>query len=56
MSLKIWSYFQDEGHLDPNFKIFILTIRRKWLLFQFFCRYICIHTLILTEVQNERMS
>ena len=48
--------FQDEGHLDVNFLIYFLTIYCKCLLFQFFSCGIPMHILILTGVQNGRIS
>ena len=46
--------FEDEDHLDINFLIYILTIYREWLLFQFFSHGISIHIAILTDVQIGR--
>ena len=35
----LWSLIlQDEGHLDTNFLIYILTFYHEYLLFQFFSR------------------
>ena len=45
--------FQDEGHLDANFLIYILTIYSECLHFQFLARGI---RGILTGVQNGRMT
>ena len=46
--------FEDEDHLDVNFLIYILTIYREWLLFQFFSHGISMHIAILTDVQIGR--
>ena len=48
--------FKDEGHVDANFLIYILTIYREFLRFQFFSRVIRMHTLTLTVVQNTPIS
>ena len=48
--------FKDEGHVDANFLIYILTIYREFLRFQFFSRLIRMHTLTLTVVQNAPIS
>ena len=44
--------FQDEGHLDANFWIYILTIYSECFLFQFFNCDIHMHIAIRTGVQN----
>ena len=64
--VKKWSYFdknvhlklhlQDEGHLYVNFLISMITIYCTYLLFLFFSRGIRIHILMLTGIQNERIS
>ena len=61
--VKKWLYFekkcinyQNEGHLDVNFLIYILTIYGEYLMFQFFSRGIRTHIAILTGVQNGRIS
>ena len=48
--------FQDEGHLDANFLIYILTIYCECLLFQFFNRDVRMHIPVLTGVQNGYIS
>ena len=48
--------FQNEGHLDANFLIYILTINRECLLFQLFIRGIRMHISILTGVQIGYIS
>ena len=46
--------FEDEGHLDVDVLIYILTIYRECLLFQFFSHGISMYIAILTEVQIGR--
>ena len=48
--------FQDEGHLDSNFLIDILTTHRECLLFQFLSRDICMDIATLTGVQKEHIN
>ena len=47
--------FCDEGHLYANLLIFVLTIYRKCLLFQFFSRGIQTHITNLTGFQKKRI-
>ena len=48
--------FHEEGHLLANFLFYILTICRKYFLFQFLSCTIHRHIPILTGVQNGRIS
>ena len=48
--------FHNEGHLYANFLFYILTIYRKYFLFQFLCCAIRRHIPILTGFQNQCRS
>ena len=47
---------KDDGHLDANFLISILTIYRKCSLFQLFSLGIRFHISVLKEVQKRLVS
>ena len=48
--------FQDAGHLDANFFIYVLTIYCECFLFQFFNRLIRMNIPILIGIQKGRIT
>ena len=48
--------FEDEGHLDANFLIYILTIYCQCFLFQFFSLDMCMYIPILKGIQNWHLN